>query len=136
MRISSYAVARPAYYDRNATASTSSYSAAPAPAGDVTRWSVTVASGKKILVEASYCSVTRQSAPTVGALYYATVFCSGIIINSIADTSTVVGTTQSRIVTGMITAYPGDVIYGLTSDSSTGGTVFFNVQYKGTQFDA
>lgn len=136
MRVASLGVARPAYYDRNATASTSSYSGNPAPAADVTRWSVTVASGKKILVESSYCSVTRTTAPTTGGLYYSTVFCSGIVINSISDTSTVVGTTQSRIVTGMITAYPGDVMYGLTSDLSTGGTVFFNVQYKGTQFDA
>ena len=50
MKITSYAVARPQYYDRGAVSTFFSYAATLSQHAATTRWTTTVAAGKKLLL--------------------------------------------------------------------------------------
>ena len=136
MKVTSYAVARPSYYDRNSSAATATYADTAAPHGETTRWTATIAAGKKQFVEFTRCSVYRLTAPSTASVYEGRIYVSGTQFTGAVETSGVVGTLESVTLTGAITLYPGDIIYAATYDLSTGGTVFFSVGYRSTQFDA
>lgn len=136
MRLSSLAAARPAYYDRNATSSYQIYGSSLTPHAATTRFTVTVASGKKQLIEAAFVNFTREIAATIVGLNYAQVTVNGVTISQTQMTNNTVGAGNTYITTGGITAYPADVIVGTTADQSTGGQIYFNVQYRATQYDA
>lgn len=136
MRISSYAVARPAYYDRNATSSYASYDAPVGPHGNTTRWTITVAVGKKLLVEQATTQVYRTTAATVVMGCGSQIWYVGQIFQTSSSSSNSVGLLdKTNLMTG-VTLYAGETMYGNTYDGSTGGTVTFTVNYKGTLFDA
>ena len=136
MKVTSYAVARPAYYDRNSSAATLSFSNSAGPHGATTRWTATIAAGKKEFVEFTRCSVYRLTAPTVDNVYEARIIVSGVQLTGAVGTSGVVGTLLAVTLTGAITLYPGDIMLSETYDLSTGGTVYYNIGYRSTQFDA
>ena len=136
MKVSSYAVARPAYYDRSAASATAYYAADVAPHLGTIRWTATVAAGKKQFVEFSRTSVYRTTAATTAGLYESSISIAGISLTSSVATSVASGTSQALTVTGAITLYAGDSILAQTYDASVGGTVFFIAGYRATEFAA
>lgn len=140
MRISSYAVARPAYYDRNAASVTAEYVGTVGPHAGTNRFTYTVASGKKLITEFAYSSMYRATVAAPVGQYSAIVFAQVgantprfAYIDSVKNT---VDATQQTTTAGAITIYAGESLNGYTSDASTGGTVSYILQAKGTLFDA
>ena len=140
MRVSSFAVARPAYYDRNATPQTNEYSATVGPHTGTTRYSYTVASGKKAVVEFGFVSLQRVTAPSAGSTYYGAVLSKSFTISLrtpyVESTSVVVLASSVVALPLSLTLYGGESIEASTGDFSTGGTVFYTIQSKLTVYDA
>ena len=140
MRLSSLAAARPAYYDRNATSQLSVYLATVAPHANTTRWTVTVASGKKLQVEALTIRTIRSAVATVAGSYTAEIDIVSGATTMISSThrysdNTLNATYSSNPYTAF-TLYAGEQAQAFTEDLSTGGTVQFAVNLKGTLYDA
>ena len=141
MRLSSLASARPAYYDRNATSVFLSYAQALAPhATPTTRWTYTVPSGKKLLIEYTASRLWRQTVATAVNQYatenYVTNGTNTATISarySYDNTTTVI---NDDIRSCNLTLYPGEIVYASTVDNSTGGTVYYQTSAKGTLYDA
>lgn len=133
--------ARAAYYDRNASSYANQYSAGSvAPHAFVQRFTNTVASGKKLLVEGATVSLYRETAATTTAKTLATVqvndgvypinICGGFFYIS------GVGAPQVLILGSGPTVYAGQTISGYSQDLSTGGTITYEIDVKGTTYDA
>lgn len=141
MRVSSFAVARPNYYDRNATSVIGQYeSAAIAPAGVTDRWTYTVAAGSKLIVETLVLSNLRVTIATAsGAVYAYVIVNSGASqtrLGHIGGYNTTVGDQKLQLVAWGTTIYGAEQIVGTTGDYSTGGTTAFVVDMKATLFSA
>ena len=141
MRVSSYAVARPNYYDRNATSVTAAYESANiAPHGVTDRWTYTVAAGSKLIVETLILSNFRATVATAsGAIYVYVVVQSGASqtrLGHIGGYNTTVGDQKFQLVAWGTTIYGAEQITGTTGDYSTGGTTAFVVDLKATLFSA
>lgn len=139
MRISSYAVARPAYYDRNATSIADGYFADVGPHANTVRFTRTVAAGKKLIVEFANSSIIRTTvAAPVGSYssYINVQSTSGLRLTDIfsRDNTQYVYIRQATPVS--VTIYAGESYTGETSDASTGGTITYLHQIKSTQYDA
>ena len=142
MKVSSYAVARPVYYDRNSATKGLTYAAAGvAPHATTTRWAYTVPAGKAAYVETLNMMLTRDNAPTVQQLAQVIVYIlSSDAVTTIAlqireytlSTYVFIYASQSNI--ALLKA--GDIIYAATNDPSTGGTHIYTADMKLTQFDA
>ena len=142
MRVSSYAVARPAYYDRNAASSILGYSADVAPHTVTTRATYTGAAGKKTYVEYALASCRVSTVGTVSGRRF------GIVRITDATTATcdiaridgasslVANTVVSDKCQGMPTIYAGETVTFLTADGTTGGTIDWVLNAKFTTFDA
>lgn len=141
MKVTSYAVARPAYYDRNATSGLAVYGAVNiAPHGETTRFTVTVAAGRKAFIEQSRFTAMRIVAATVlnantlvfrntsGATYVDLLYEAKHVLS--------VGDNLTQGTTGQSTLYAGEALSALTSDSSTGGSWNYYLNCKYTTFDA
>ena len=141
MKITSYAVARPAYYDRNASSGVFSYDAASiAPHALTTRWTTTVAAGKKAIIESGTARLIRQTAATVvGQANIQIVITSGVTQIDLFNIFTYSNTTNVPI-TGNVptssTLYAGETLAATTADSSTGGQLYIGMFGKITTFDA
>lgn len=140
MRVSSYAVARPSYYDRNATGSYQTYAATLSPAALTTRWTLTVATGKKGLIEYARGFIERRTAATVAGQYSSWVqITSGATTGTLIFCNSFVNTVynQQQInLPSAITLYAGETFFYQTYDDSTGGTVAYQGDSKVTLFDA
>jgi len=140
MRVSSYAVARPAYYDRNSASNTQEYVATVAPHAGTNRFSYTVASGKKMQLEFALAAMYRATAAAAVGQYSAIVFVQvGTNTPRIAYIDSVKNTvdkTEQTTSLGSVTIYAGESLSGYTSDGSTGGTVQYVIQAKATLYDA
>ena len=136
MKITSYAVARPAYYDRSAASAIAYYAANVAPHAATIRWTSTVAAGKKQFVEFARTSIYRTALATTAGLYSSDILIAGISLTSSVGTSVVVGASVALTITGAITLYAGDSILAGTEDGSIGGQVFFIAGYRATEFAA
>lgn len=136
MRISSYAVARPSYYDRNAASVSGQYAATVGPHSATTRFTYTVPAGKKCLIEASFESVTRATAATIAGLVGVYAGTSNVrCINIVTTNNTVPVCVQDKGTT-QLTVYASATFTGVSSDASTGGTNEIIIQFNGTEFDA
>ena len=142
MRLGSLASARSAYYDRNATGTFLQYGGTVAPHTATTRFSSTIASGKKAYIEVCQAYAYRSVAAGVGnnsVVWFrvlnsgATTYASTIFTRS--DTAAT-GLMIERVVTGQVTIYAGEALEALTIDGSTGGSIDFNLSAKLTNFDA
>jgi len=141
MRVASLGVARPAYYDRNATPTVGSYSAVVTQHVVTNRYTVTVASGTKLLIEAAetlILTTTAAAAPlrlasrvviTSGAN---TVSLSAVDIQQSASTTT----PNFLIVPLAVTAYAGDTVTGPTFMDSVTGSAFMATSFRGTTYSA
>ena len=141
MRVSSYAVARPAFYDRNATSTLQNFGTQVAPHSDTTRWTTTVAAGKKLAVELVHIYQERITLATVVRQSNMQLIISNGVTNALTmynnDLGTnTVGLRDYRLVTNVATIYAGESIYAVTSDASTGGLCLFVAVMKGTTYDA
>jgi hypothetical protein len=141
MKVTSYAVARPAQYDRNATSNIQSDAAIYAPHTATSRWTTTVPSGFKLFLEA--CSVSQQNvtAPTTAAqasiiirITSGASFMDPIRLDIL--TSGVITSIYSNQLFGQVTLYAGEILNVLTLNASTGGTILMASGAKGTQFAA
>jgi len=139
MKVTSYAVARPAYYDRSATSFSGGYDAVLAPHTDVTRVSVTVAAAQKVILEGVNMSILRLSSATVLGLvgFHSNVqSTAGFRMTDISSYNNVTNVRERQFEALNVTIYAGESFTATTTDSSTGGTVYYIIQYKGTTFSA
>jgi len=140
MKVSSFAVARPAYYDRNATATYSTYnSSGIAPHTYTVRWTYTVPAGKKAIMETATILISTQVVATVNgsreAYIRVTSPSSATIIYLGNTTNTALAFTFIAAPT-QPTFYAADAITGNTFDSGTGGQVYYDINGKFTAYDA
>jgi len=142
MKVSSFAVARPVYYDRNSATKGRTYGASGiAPHSTTVRWTYTVPAGKAAYVESLNAMVFRDGTATVANI------AQMLIYIQTTDTATTIQlqvreykstlyipniTSQSNI--AFIKA--GDVVYAASADPSTGGTYTYTADMKLTEFDA
>ena len=108
--------------------------------GDTNRISITIAAGKKAIVETASITVRRTSAAApVGLVWdYLSVndgtnnvlFMSGFLNNNTVDTF------DRALLPAQFTLYAGHILQGNTSDASTGGAAWHHLVIKGTIFDA
>ncbi len=141
MKVTSYAVARPAYYDRNGTASLLAYNAnGVAPHAHTQRFTATVASGKKATVELWQVTSWRDlAATTSGVRYVVGTITSGLtVINGVTTiiNSNTTYSQQTSQASMPLTLYAGEVLETSTNDGSTGGSLSFALGAKLTTFDA
>ena len=141
MKVTSYAVARPAYYDRNATTSFNAYNQLITPAGLTTRFTYTVPAGKKLQLEAVGVTITTQTLATVaGRNIILVAITSGVDtadLSRIDATNTNVVASYRFDIKGLVlTLFAGETIYAQTLDGSTGGSQYFAAFNKGSIFDA
>ena len=136
MKVTSYAVARPAYYDRNAASTYQSYDATVAPHAGVTRWTTTVSAGKKLVIEQFIIGYYVISAGTVAGNYGTQLYVVGQLLATVGSGVNVVATNVYSTQTGLVPVYAGEAIYASTYNYTTGGTVSHLANFKGTTFDA
>lgn len=140
MKVTSYAVSRPAYYDRDATASQGSYDAGGvAPHAATTRVTTTVAAGKKLLVEVLFLSFRRNTSATVAnsvtlATYAVTTLGVGVMprLDSVSNTLGLQFSQQSQ----HFTLFGGERLDINSEDLSTGGSMLISAGFKGVTFNA
>ena len=141
MKVTSYAVARPNYYDRNATGTSVRYLAGGiAPHAQTTRWTVTIAATFKGVAEIASGRIAGETAPTVaGAMiigidtYSGGVYSTVLFIQQTSAASLPVVYTAYPIT---LSLYASDQLLGFTSDASTGGTGNYRVDAKYTTYTA
>ena len=142
MRVGSLAAARPAYYDRNATSQTITYSAVVAPHADTLRATYTTPAGKKAYVEAAAVYIRCETAPTIAGRNVGVVRITDVSANLIDIaridklSKTVASNSYAVTSTTMPTIYAGETMTIRTIDFSTGGSVDYVIGAKVTQFDA
>ena len=140
MRVASLGVARPAYYDRNATSLFQSYLAQIAPHATTTRYTYTVSAGKKVYLEHVGSRVLRTSAAApvgqFGIEQQVTDGTKQILLSERYSLDNTVNLVQDDIRVLGCTIYAGETVSGVTLDSSTGGLVQYWVSIKGTLYDA
>jgi hypothetical protein len=141
MKVSSFAVARPAYYDRAAITKNLAYGAANvAPHANTTRFTYTVPAGRKMFVESACVASFRDTAAAVVGqqfmnvvMYDGTTYCN-LIANYYYTTA--LGAVQNQILGNSATVYAGHQVIGATWDFSTGGTQDLRLSVKGSEYDA
>lgn len=141
MKVTSYALARPNYYDRQATSVIGAYeSAAIAPHGATDRWTYTVGAGYRLLIENLLLSNFRATAAsTSGPVYAYVVVSSGVTscrMGHIGGHNTTVGDQKYQMIYWGTSVYAGESLAGTSGDYSTGGTTAFIVDMKATLFTA
>lgn len=142
MRVSSYAVARPNYYDRNAAGGRSRYYGTVGPHAQTLRFTVTIGAGKKAFAELVAVRLQQVTVAT------ATSRADSVIDSTDGTTNT--SLSYAALFTSLTNAnqyvfnaspaqqtlYAGDALKAYTEDGSTGGTVLYVVDARYTTFDA
>lgn len=141
MKLGSLAASRPAYYDRNATNTWSWYAADNSPHAPTSRVSITVAAGKKFMVDGAFVYIVVSTAQTVagrnslnievtdGTSYLPIARCENGGTSVVNQYFSGQGTLQT-------TVYAGQTIQGQSYMTGTGGTHYQFLSIKGTTFDA
>lgn len=133
-------LARPSWYDRTPTGRGQLYNATIAPAGTTVRWTYTVPTAKKALVDVVTMQATRQTAAApigeAAALIEVTSLDASVarLIQSLFNNT--VGAAANGNFAAAIPMQAGETLIGKTYDFSTGGTVNYNVAAHLVEFDA
>ena len=133
---------RPFWYDRDPTPVTRVYDAVTGPHGAIQRWIYTVPAGRKAFVESLTANVTRVTvaAPADISTAYITFAETDVAPPEVMLRSATYGNLvddKDRMATGhSMILLEGNTIRGQTADLSTGGTCYFHVAAKITEFDA
>ena len=142
MRVSSFAVARPAYYDRAAAGGRSRFYGTVAPHAQTLRFTVTIAAGKKAFAELVAVRVAQASVSTVTSRADSVIDSTdGVTNTSLAYAAVYTSTVSANQYVfnaspSQQTLYAGDALKAYTEDGSTGGTVLYVVDARYTTFDA
>lgn len=141
MRVSSFAVARPVYYDRNSTTAGQLAYGTVAPHSPTSRWTYTVPAGKRSYVEVNYVDLARATVATSAATTFAQIYSSNsdasdTVISYTRIFANVAGTYDRSITSAVCILNAGNSLTGQTGDNSTDGTIQYTVGSKYTQFDA
>jgi len=110
------------------------------PHAAVARFTITVAAGKKMVVEHYNANIIRLGVATVaGEIDWSIGIASGAATAVLARGYSFTNT--SNVQTGFangcaVTVYAGETVTGSTADGSTGGTILFDLSVKATIFDA
>lgn len=137
MRVGSFAVARPMYWDRNPVTTSNGYYNTVGPHSNTTRFTYTVPSGRKAFIDSGSVNVNRITAATVAGqvrVALATPTLSNVL--TLFTYSNTVGFADKSVVGGSLLILAGAVLEGTTEDTSTGGTILFTIYAHGTEFDA
>jgi hypothetical protein len=142
MRTGQPIISRPAWYDRNPSSQwLGFFNNNTPPHSDTQRWTYTVPSGKKAMLEYASAYVRRSAAATtVGRVQASirvtpsgggvhTITIAQILTNNVGDSD------RMDLGQGFL-LFAGDKIEGYTEDTSTGGTVNILLRAKLTEFDA
>ena len=137
MKVSSYALGRPSYYDRTPVATAGSFSNILGPHALTSRWSITASATQKIFFDSGIVVATRYTAATVLGAAGATIDTPfGNTITVAYLLSNTVGTQYQSSLAGSLLVLPGATVYGMSFDGSTGGTVNYYNYVHGIAFDA
>ena len=137
MKVSSYALGRPAYYDRNPTAVAGSFSNILGPHALTVRWTITASATQKIFFDSGITVVTRYTAATVlGNVGTSIDTPFGNTITIAFVFSNTLGTQTQSSLAGSLLVLPGASVYGMSFDTSTGGTIYYFNYVHGIAFDA
>lgn len=140
MRVSSYAVARPSWYDRQSTESSNSFSGTNGGFTNGNQFTYTVPSGKLFNMDAGFCGIWCSVAATAnGTDQAALIFTpSGGSATSLLDARLYIesaGATATQNLAGTVLIFPGGTIQGYAFNGQTGGTTAYAITYHGVQFD-
>jgi len=136
MKITSYALGRPSYWDRNPVTAMGGYYNAVAPHGSTTRWTITNTASQKMFVDSGSIAMMRYTVATV--LQEAAAAIQSPVNESVLLAllhSNVVGVSQQVAMGGSILLTPSQSLVGITFDNATGGTVLFALFAHVVQFD-
>ena len=142
MKVTSYAVARPMYWDRNAVETSSTYIPADlAPHAETIRFTFTVAANRKAFLDTAFIQIVRTSAyASIGEARVALfVTPSGGTQTCIMRQSIIIATVyvyQQFTLGGSVLMTAGTVLTSTTSDSCTGGLVSYQAHAHYIAFDA
>ena len=141
MRVGSFAVARPNYYDRSATTKSTEYAGTTGPHAVTQRYTFTVASGYKAYVESCVTLATVATVATTRTAVYASQYVvtddSGAADLAIVKIyGNTLGQQLLNVVSGVSLLNAGNQLVASTSDTSTGGTIDYILSVKYTQFAA
>ena len=142
MRVSSFAVARPAPADRNGLTTTQSYGPTTvASHGGTVRFSFTVATGKKVSVLYTQVFVQRATAATVDGLNRPTIAVtpSGSVqttLVSLPKVSNTVDNSQTIAIGTSLSLNAGDYVEASSFDVATGGTITLFIAMNLLTYDA
>jgi len=142
MRVSSYAVARPAAADRNGLTTTQSYGPqVVAPHGGTVRWSFTVAAGKKVSVLYTQVFVQRTTAATVDGVNRPSIAVtpsggSLATLVSLPKVTNTVDNSQNFAIPTSLSLNAGDYVEASSFDLATGGTLTLFLAMNLLTYDA
>lgn len=142
MRITYPAGTRSNFYDRNAITRNLSYNQSLiGPHALTTRWTYTVPASKKFLVGTMYTSMFRDAGAAPGLVGKATINTQpsgGSSLPLIESNTFWAGaqTLNNAVTSSGLWLSANDAITGSTSDTSTGGSHYYNVNMAGTEYDA
>lgn len=141
MKVSSFAVARPAWYDRNPATTLLHYAGTIAPAGNTVRYTTTVAAGKLAyldmltLVQSRVSVVTSGNPDDYGRLYITPSGGASTMLLENNQGINTIGTGTSNVVASVGTLIAGDLLELYTNSGSVGGSVRISSSIKITTFD-
>ena len=136
MKVTSYALGRPMYYDRNATTTNGGYFDLVGPHLGTTRWTITNTASQKMFVDSGSIAMARvTAATTVGTAFAAIQSPSGQPIILIFLQSATAGTTHNVAMGGSVYVAPGGQLLGVTQDLSVGGTIQYSLFAHVVQYD-
>ena len=141
MRVSSLGVARPSYYDRNASPVASQYVAQVAPHASTVRITRTIASGRKDLQELVNLTVIRSGVATATdrqIIDYSVTPSGGssTVMVRVVLWATTAQLKEQYVIPAGVTFYSGDIMTISTQDTSVGGDGLYYLSYRATSFDS
>ena len=136
MKVTSYAVGRPSYYDRQSSSLVNSYSAILSPHSLTARFTQTVPALQKYMVEFANGYNSRVTVAATASGGGVTITVAGVALINIYGTLTTAGSNASQQQAVNMIIVEGASIIGSTQDGSTGGTLFYDINCKSTVFTA
>jgi hypothetical protein len=133
---------RQPWYDRNPVEKALVYTAATvAPHADMTRWTYTVPSGKKFMLQTGLCTIYRDAAAAVAGQGSARVRVTpsggSTCVISAADVWVVTyGAGETRVAGTNVVVLAGGVMDAVSSDGANGGSCQIRLTAQGVEFNA
>ena len=129
------------WYDRNPISIERSYYGDNLPHTSTQRWSYTVPSGKKAILEICFAVILRVSAAetadeVIGGIWIQPSGSSNVAIVYTTMLTNNVGDMDKTSLGQSLTLKAGDILQAITQDLGTGGLIRYRIAAKITEFDA